>query len=471
MKTVLLATGQANVDEVVSKFENYKVIHQINYKKELEEACQYFNPDIVLVSEGLTGQEVVLIEAMIRIKQKNPDIRIIYLPGNVDLKEQEKVNKLGMLVMAGITDIYHEQKITVQVLKNLFDEPKTNEQMQYLLKYLKENTLVNKNEIVEIEMQEEEVQDIEENGYKNVFIVSSIKPGTGKSFVSTNLATAIAKYGKKRPDGKPPRVALIEADLQNLSVGTLLQIEDDKLNLRTVMQKISTIISSDGELIADQEKMEEVNHFIKSCFKPYYHVKNLEALVGSQLTMEEIENVQSFHYIYLIESILNDYDVIVIDSNSSLAHVTTYPLLRMAKTAYYIINLDFNNVRNNARYQETLQNIGVFDKVKYILNEDIVENKEDKEPEQLIFNAEHLNESGFNLEARIPMLPKTVFLNRLYEGTPVVLDDREYTLKTRLEIETVANQIWGMENLENLQKEYDKYIENNIPKKRSFFGK
>ena len=57
-------------------------------------------------------------------------------------------------------------------------------------------------------------------------MISSIKPGCGKSFVSTNVATAIAKFGDKK-DGRQPRVCILEADLQTLSVGTLLSLEDD----------------------------------------------------------------------------------------------------------------------------------------------------------------------------------------------------------------------------------------------------
>lgn len=131
-------------------------------------------------------------------------------------------------------------------------------------------------------------------------------------------------------------------------------------------------------------------------------MQNLEALVGSQLTMSEIEDIKPFHYIYLIEAIVDEYDVIIIDTNSSLAHVTTYPLLRLSNTAYYIINLDFNNVRNNARYKETLKDLDVLDRVKYILNEDIEETgaSNENEGEKLIFTSEHLSQTGFDVDVK-----------------------------------------------------------------------
>lgn len=453
-KRVLAASGQKVIDDAIRKFEGYEVVDSIEYKREIVEAVSFHQPDILLVGEGLSGQES-LIEIMLQLVKEFPNLRIVYLAGYVDMRDETKVNALGVLVMAGIYDIIHEQKITVQALKNILDSPKTVEQMSYLTKRVKENSAKMHKNVIEFEITEDEEQD--EDVYKNLHVVSSIKPGTGKSFLSTNIATAIATYGVE-VNGRKPRVALIEADLQNLSVGTLLQIEDDQKHLKAVIDKISTIINENGILAGDLKQTEDVNEFIRSCFKPYYRAKNLEALVGSQLTFSQIEHVKPYHYVYLIESIIDEYDVVIVDSNSSLTHVTTYPLLHMAKSCYYVLNLDFNNVRNNVRYKEVMKEIGILDKVKYVLNEDIVPGTPESQVagidvEELIFTADHLDDSDFKLEARIPMLPKTVFLNRLYEGTPVVLDNKPYTLKARYELLKVANQIWPIKNFKEIEQE------------------
>ncbi|WCK56925.1 ATPase (plasmid) [Aneurinibacillus sp. Ricciae_BoGa-3] len=459
MKKVLVATGQKIIDETIAKFEGYEVVNAVEYKNEVVEACEYFSPDILLLSEGLSGHES-LLQIMLQLGMKFPNLRIIYLAGHVDLRDEPKVNALGVLVMAGIYDIIHEKSISVQMLRNILDNPKDAESMSYLTKRVKESTSkANKESLIEIEIPQEKENEEDEDIYKNLHVVSSIKPGTGKSFLSTNVATAIANFGVENKDGKKPRVALIEADLQNLSVGTLLQIEDDKKNLKAVMEKISTIVNENGNFVGTLEQTEEVNTFIKSCFKPFYRVKNLEALVGSQLTFEQIESIKPYYYIYLLDSIAKEYDIVVVDSNSSLTHITTFPLLQMAKSCYYVLNLDFNNVRNNARYKSILKEMGIADKVKYVLNEDIVNDPKESlasgsDIEELIFTADHLDDSDFKLEARVPMLPKTVFLNRLYEGTPVVLDDKKYTLKARYEILKVANQIWPIKNFKEIEEEY-----------------
>ena len=479
MKKMLLATGQPKIDEVISKKVagelGYEVIGKVDYKKDLFNITYETKPDVVIVSKSLTGKEMTVLEAMLKIRTELSDVRIIYLAGAYDENNKQKVDELATLVLAGVFDILHEKAITLSLLKEIIMHPRDREQVQYLVKHIKTNVMY-EDEVVDI-TEEEEVEDVEEDGYKNVYLVSSIKPGTGKTFVSCNLATCLAKYGVKKSNGKKPKVAIIEADLQNLSVGTILQIESEEKNLKTVMQKIASIMDKDGNLIDDVVKIEEVNTFIKSAFQKYEQVNNLFALVGSQLTMDEVENIKPLYYVYLIEQIIDEYDIVIIDTNSSLAHVTTYPLLRMAHTAFYFIDLDFNNVRNNSRYKKTLEDIEVFDKIKYVLNKDIT--KENRALtnrtmiEDLMFDAEALGDLGFNIIARLPELPPEVFLNRLFTGTPVVLDDNNYTLKTRIEVSKIANEIWEIENLDWLNKEYERYKEKtfNTTKKKGLFGR
>lgn len=463
---ILAATGTPVIDEVMKGFPNYEVLDCVMYRAELLEACEYHAPDILVVTEALSGNEN-LTEIIIKITKTLPHTRIVYLAGDVDKRDSHSMNMLGVLAMSGVYDINLGGKVNPAKLKDILDHPKTLEDIQYLIDAARHNSGAKKTQnLIEFEVPEE----LEEDNFecKNLYVVSSIKPGTGKSFLSTNIAAAIAQFGVENKDGKKPKVAIIEADLQNLSVGTLLQIEDEKENLKTVVKKISTVISEKG-ITGNLAEIEDANRFIKNCFKPYCKIKNLEALVGSQLTISEIENIQPYHYVYLIEAIMNDYDIIIIDSNSSVAHITTFPLLQMAKTCYYVLNLDFNNVRNNCRYKSFLKEMGIEDKVKYVLNEDIINNSDfpacGTEIEELIYTADHLDDSQFKLEARIPMIPKTVFLNRLYEGTPIVLDDHKYTTKARFEIMKVANQIWPIKNFKQMEEDMEK----KQSKKRGIF--
>lgn len=472
---VLLATGYEKLDESILAFEEYEIIGKIGFREQLISATRETQPDILIVTDMLTGKEN-LTELLTQLKVEKPTLRIIYMTVEPKANDIPRTMALGSLVLAGIYPLLIEKSIPVKKLRHVMENPVRKSDVEFLLKHHKKSA--EKPDIL-FELEDDvEVEDVEEDGYKNVFNLSSIKPGTGKSFVSVNLAVMIAKFGKKK-NGRAPRVALVEADLQNLSLGTLLSIEDEKYNLKTAMDKISSIVNDEGDLVEDIAKIEDVNKFVLECFRPYHKAKNLQVLTGSALTMEEIEDIQPYHYLYLVELIAGEFDVVIIDTNSSLAHVTTYPLLRLATKAYYILNLDFNNIRNNTRYQSTLENLNILHKVEYILNENHVPEFMKmfgvEEPEELDFTAEHLADSGYKLAGTIPMIPKSVFLNRLYSGEPVVLDesDTPYTLLPRLEFARIANQIWEIDILEFLEKDYQKQLEDfmNGKKKKGFFSK
>lgn len=471
MKKVLLATGHEVLDQYIKQFDGFSVEHSIYTRSELLEAVEFFQPDILVVTDYLTGQEV-LIEQLIDIKQMFPDIEIIYITVKVDPTDKVRTGQLASLVMVGVYPFLVDKSLTPSMVEEVMNNPPKREEVEWLLRFYRKSSK-KKDDLFEISV-EEEAYDLEEEGYPNVYLISSIKPGSGKSFISVNVAMTIAKFGKKKEDGTPPKVALIEADLQNLSLGTLLGFKDDEeRNLKTAMDAISTIITQDNELIDDRYRVEEVDEFVLSCFKPQYLVKNLEALVGSHLVMEELENIKPIYYSYLIDLAADMYDVVIIDTNSNLAHMTTLPVLQLSNRAYYVINLDFNNVRNNVRYKHTLKGLGVLDKVRYILNEDYnidymrMYNLE--EPEELLFTADALEESGFNIRARIPIIPKSVFLNRLYESIPICLDNEPYTVLPRLEIAKVANEMWPIEHLDFLEEEWQGQLSKLYGKKRGIF--
>lgn len=470
---ILLATGYKELDKRIEQFEGYEFVGQINYKRELIEKALSLQPDTIIISDYLTGKDN-LHELLVRLKKDAPSIRIIYITGKVQMNDVPRVMGLGNLVLLGVYPLIVEDKLTPKKIHYVLENPIQEEEVEFLLKFHKKSG-EKKETLFELE-DEVNLQDIEEDGYKNVFNISSIKPGTGKSFISVNVSLNIAKYGKNK-DGKPPTVAVIEADLQNLSLGTLFGIEDDKYNLKTAMERIATIVNEAGELVNDIAKIEEVNKFVLECFRPYYGVSNLRALVGSQLTMEEIENIHEYLYLYMVELVAKEFDIVIIDTNSSIAHVTTYPLLRLATKTYYVLNLDFNNVRNNARYKSTLENLGVMDKVEYVLNENYVPEYLKmygvEEPEELDFKEEDVKDNGFEIAGTLPMIPKSVFLNRLFNGTPIVLDEsiEAYSLLPRLQFAKLSNQIWEIDNLDWLEKEYQKQLDDfyEKTKKRGFF--
>lgn len=463
MNKILLATGQDVINRVVASFKKYTIAGTVDARSKLFSTISDTNPDILLVGEGLKGPES-MVETLLKIAKAFPNVRVIYLTGVVDMKNEDRVDGLAKLVMTGIYDIISDKQLTPKGLLSGIENPKTEEDVFYLIKTSSktmndkiEKELVNINVPEDFDERNDEIRD-------NLFVISSIKPGTGKSFLSVNIATAIAKFGVDTKTGKRPRVALVEGDLQNLSLGTLLQIEDDKNNLKTVMDKIGTIITPSGENVGTAEQVEGVLKYIDRSFASYFRVKNLECLVGSQLGYKDIEGITGYHYAFLIDAIVDKFDVIIVDSNSALTHVSTMPILQRAKKCFYVINLDFNNVRNNLRYKGVLQEMNIGDKIRYVLNENISSKSLENGTEELMFTADHLEDSGFELEAKIPAIPKAIFLNRLYEGTPIILDQEKNTEEVRHEILKVANAIYPIKNF----SENEQHV-GEVKKKKGFF--
>ena len=464
MQRILLATGNEGLDRIietkVAPAVNGKIVGSVLYKKDLRKSIENLEPDIVIISKLLTGTDRSIIDVILEAHIILPKARIIYLAGDVALSNQNKSLELATLVSSGIYDIITSSKISKNVLIDIILNPKVKKDVEYLIKGLKTGT-IDQSDIVSFEEEVQDLGDIKQSGYKNIVLVSSIKPGTGKSFVSTNLATAIARFGVKKKNGERPKVALIEGDLQTLSVGTLLGYSDDeKLNLKTAMDRIAKILVN-GELVDDELLIRSTNDFIRTCFRKYDRIDNLYALTGSHLRMDELDEVKPEYYFYLLSVIKEYFDVVILDCNSSLVHVSSGPLLELCGQAYFILNLDFNNVRNNKRYQKTLQDLGILDKVQYVLNEDM-----DKEYralmgqemlEPLQFDSSAIEDFGFNVISKIPEIPKEIFLNRLYRGLPIILDETDFTLKARIEISKIANSIWTVDNFDWLQKEFDRY--------------
>ena len=70
-----------------------------------------------------------------------------------------------------------------------------------------------------------------------------MKPGTGKSFVSSNLAVTLAKYATP-VDNRAPKVLLLEGDLQTLSVYTLFGVKDEDFNLKAALKEVTAFIEN-----------------------------------------------------------------------------------------------------------------------------------------------------------------------------------------------------------------------------------
>lgn len=395
------------------------------------------------------------VDFILEAKKVNPMVRVVFFSGELDLNNEDVVYKINELIEVGIYDIYSGKKISQEIIANEIKNRKTFNDVKEIADL----------KAAQIKYLETAKQDFGE-GYQNIIIVSSIKPGSGKSFVSTNLAVGIAKFGQKKRSGNGLKVAIIDGDLQTLSVGTLLGIEDSRLNLTSALKAVTTVLNNKGEIIGTDDEIEEVRAYVKKCFLPSKVVPNLYGLVGSQLQFKDLGGIRPYHFFYMVQLMVDEFDVIIIDSNSSLEHKTTGPILQLAGHCFYVLDLDFVSVRANLRHRQELQNLGVLNKVSYVLNKAITRDNLHMFKEKLEYGAENLEGDGFKVAAKLPMVDPTIMLNRLHNKTPIMLDEQAHTLPMRMELTQIANKVWPMSNVADLKIKLDDFHKQKPKKKK-----
>lgn len=425
MNKLLIITEIRDLGDIVKSFGIYNVVATIYEPAKMMECIYQYRPDVLLYCES--GRDSS--EALKNLRLSHPNMRIIYMPGNLNMEDENDKKMIAEFIDLGIFDICFSSSIRKSELREFL-------------------TVIHRYEdVAQYANQADDNFEIFENGAKNVVIFSSIKPGSGKSFISTNIAAAIAKFGKSKRNGERPKVAIIEGDLQSLSVGTLLQIEDPMRNLRAALLEISRVVNKNGELVGNPIEQREVEKKVLDCFVPYHKVANLYALVGSELSLRDLHEINASQYYYLVSILVKHFDVIIIDTNSSLEHITTGPVLELARACYYILDLDYNNIRNNIRYRKDLDDL-CEGKVRYILNRDMTKDGQMKTTERLSYTAADLEANGFELDARIPMIDLSIMYNRVYDGTPLIFDDSPATLKARGELMKIAGSIVPLQEAE-----------------------
>lgn len=451
IKNVILATGLSSVDDAISsKIARGRFSKTCLNQEDVYRELTKKSDSLIILSQALKTKSSIY-NFIHEIKGDFPEARIIFLSGEDDFRNNPiKTSNMASLVRAGIYDLIPGKSIKLNLIQSCIDEPMKFSDVSH---YIEKADEVDKkksaiNEFIDIE--EEDLG--EESKESNLFVISSIKPGTGKSFVTVNMAMGLAKYAIKK-DGKKPKVAIIEGDLQNLSVGTLLRLQNKEKNLKTVMEKIDTVLDENGNLVADSVALQEVERFIESSFLKTELADNLYALVGSEMSFSEANAITADQYTFLLEVILPKFDIVIFDTNSAINHSSTLPAMARAKYIYYILNLDYNNVKNNARYRKDLKSLGLLDKIKYILNEDLTDYKS---TDTLAFDARSIEDSGFPLSGKIPIVDKIQFLNAITNGIPIVAIDDESLVKVRYEFLRIANEIWEVEELGKLEAKANK---------------
>jgi pilus assembly protein CpaE len=234
-----------------------------------------------------------------------------------------------------------------------------------------------------ISLKVESLQGTKDQKEAKVITVCSTKGGVGKTTLTVNTAVALNKQNLK--------VAVIDLDLQ----------------------------FGDVSLLFDQPSTPTIYDWVKQSyengdksFEPYLlkHKTGIDILAAPALP-EFSELITGEHIVYLIEGMKQKYDVIVIDTPPAFVE-TSLVGLEHSDHILLIASLDLPAVKNGKLAIETLNLLGLKDKITVVLNRD-------SEMEGMTLELIE-NVLGMNINGRIPSDYRTV-ISSINKGDPFVL--------------------------------------------------
>ena len=448
---LIIATAVPKLADAIEK-RGYNVVCKTSSFSELQRVFGSSEAigDTLFITENIEAEGSV-INGLIKIHKDFPDLRIIFLASET-LEDSFTVNRLNFLATNGIYDLYYGKIFNINIAIDLLEHPKNKVDCDPIFVAFAKTKIPEAKEREIVETRNDNIV-LDRTKIDNVVAVTSVKPGTGKSYISSNLAVTLAKYGKIINENRKPRVLLLEGDLQTLSVSTLFGIKDADFNLKEVLIKIQNFMNENNH----NEKRwydgaSDIKQFIRRCCLRT-NIDNLFILEGHDFDITDLCLVSSEAFFYLIRYLATQFDQIIIDSNSSLRHPTTDPILQCSKTLYFVYTTDFNNVKLNLRYAEELASMGVSDKIKYVLNKALV--GEQKDNYTFKFSDEEIVNGKIKTDFEIPLVDMAVILNSTYKHVQLCLDDTFKTIPTRIAFLQLANSVMPLSAPEDLEKQIE----------------
>ncbi len=248
-----------------------------------------------------------------------------------------------------------------------------------------------------------------ENKQGKVITVCSTKGGVGKTTVSVNLAVALSKTNQK--------VVVLDLDLQFGDIAILYDVQPKK----TIYEWVKECYEQDGE---------NVQSFITS------HSSGVDIL-AAPLLPEFAELISGMHVSSVIEQLQKHYDYVIIDTPPSLVE-TVLVSLENSHEIFLITSMDLPTLKNGKLAIETLQLLGLKDKIKIILNRDTeMEGMKVETVEKIL---------ALKVDAKIPSDYKAV-VQSFNNGTPFVSSSPKLPVSKGI-INLANDMVNGPENKE-----------------------
>ena len=465
-KKIILASGQDDIDELVEESEmfnrDYITIAKVQNRNLLMEYCEHETPDILLLGDNIGGK-TPLMEVMLRLHSAFPSMRIIYLTGDVDPKDPTKKMTLGTLAAAGILDLITKTDISVVLLKHILDNPYTEVDVKEWLTYVRDADKKEKKNI-NIFVPDVVETDTSVTIYPNLFTFTSPKGGTGKTFIVEQVAIAIATCGITTPAGAKPRVGIIDLDFEGFSISKFFNTLHEKENIFTAIEEVKKVVDELGETHNANKDMEMyVDEQIHKMFKTSSKFSNIKVLGGTDRLYHSGDKVAMNKYIltYIVESVIDDFDVLLIDANTDMDTGIIYPLYSLSNVVYYILDMDWNTFHNNMRYRMYLNNEKLFQEAqsKFVLNKAV--------NDEGLYIALKDIETGLDLTFSniFPDINRTTMFNLSSKAENVIQNEDKDLYETKYYFLKMANDIYPINGFDILSAQFEKRLTFKISKK------
>lgn len=450
-KSVLLATGQDSIDAIIESptlQSDVQILDKIHKRELIIEKCEELNPEIVIVGENIGGKGT-MIDILLQLRVKFPQIRIIYLAGKVNPGDDVMLGNLGLLVSVGIYDILATNEISFQQIQKLIHTPMEYEDVKHFTEKIRDSSGKKSSVDIRITVPEEEETEDTLRLYENVYSFISPQGAVGKSTIVQNLAITLDKYAMPNIKGRKPRIAIIDLDFQGFSTSRFFDTINKENHIFAAIDAAAKAIDDLGEM-KNLTKIEEneIHDTILHAFVPAKKYKNIYVLGGDDKVYERGNICKMTPYLltFIIESVVQEYDVILIDANTTIECNIAFPLYHLSNIVYNILDVSTQCFNMNKRYLTFLEDMDVYQP----LNNKFILNKAFDMTDTYLSLRDIEKGLGIDFKYTFPKINDQTMFNLNCKNESIIESNDDSLDDVKVEFMTFANEIIALKNFQQL---------------------
>ncbi len=387
--TVLLADprpdSRRDIEIMLSRDRDITVVGGASDRRDTLDLTRQLKPHVVLLDGALLGIDALSI--IDEIAEASADTSTVVLLDGADMELMRRLMRAGA--------------------RDCLMRPVSNEDLLSAVRHVYETTSRQRDSVAPPATGEAP------RPRGDIIAIYSPQGGAGKSMLSANLAVSLALA--KGEGGKPPRVALVDLNLQ---------FGDIDLMLNLTPQNTIAGLAQKGHGGIDAELLEQ--------YLTVHPESGLKVLVAPS-TPQYAESITVYTVEQVVETLRENYDIIIVDTPSQLQD-TTLAVLDAAKTVLLLTSLDLLALHKTRTALEMLRQLYPPEKIQPVLNR--------ANSDVGISLADVENVLGMKMISKVPSDGRIV-VRSINEGKPFVIYDAQTPIAK--EINRLAMEMLGVD--------------------------